>query len=156
MYVNGSEDVNLYNVTVATNMAGAAAAFYGSITAGHSIFADNLEDGSTPSDCWRVSTNGLTSEDYLLVQTKGSCIIFGTNTNSIFDTPANLYPLANNGGLTDTHALMDTSPAIDGGASACLDSNGVAITTDQCGSVRPADFPGLGTPHCDIGHMNSP
>jgi uncharacterized repeat protein (TIGR01451 family)/CSLREA domain-containing protein len=57
-----------------------------------------------------------------------------------------LQDLANNGGPTETHALGDGSPALDGGNPAgCTDGDGVALTTDQRGQVRPSGA------RCDIG-----
>jgi hypothetical protein len=47
------------------------------------------------------------------------------------DVPALIEPLANNGGLTPTHALLPGSPAIDGGSSLN------APSTDQRGVLRP-------------------
>src|SRR5205085_12129233 len=59
-----------------------------------------------------------------------------------------LGPLANNGGPTQTHALVGGSPAIDAGNPAgCTDQNNVAVTTDQ----RGAGFPRVFGPRCDIG-----
>jgi len=57
-----------------------------------------------------------------------------------------LGPLANNGGPTFTHALLDGSPAVDAGADD--DCSG----TDQRGVPRPRG------PHCDIGafELNHP
>ena len=45
---------------------------------------------------------------------------------------AQLAPLANNGGPTDTHALAANSPAVDQGKS-------FGLTTDQRGLIRPHD-----------------
>lgn len=56
----------------------------------------------------------------------------GTPTNPI---DPRLAPLANNGGATQTHALLFDSPAIDKG-------NSFGATTDQRGFLRPIDFPG--------------
>ncbi len=57
-----------------------------------------------------------------------------------------LGPLANNGGPTQTHALLAGSPAIDAGNPATPGSGGNACeATDQRGYARPA---GLA---CDIG-----
>ncbi|HXW81871.1 MAG TPA: choice-of-anchor Q domain-containing protein, partial [Acidimicrobiales bacterium] len=47
-----------------------------------------------------------------------------------------LGPLQDNGGPTDTMALLPGSPAIDAGDS-------FGLTTDQRGDPRPVDFPGL-------------
>ncbi len=49
---------------------------------------------------------------------------------------ARLGPLQNNGGSTDTMALLANSPALDQGKS-------FALTTDQRGSPRPFDNPGI-------------
>ena len=46
-----------------------------------------------------------------------------------------ISPLANNGGLTQTHALLSGSPASDKGGAAA------GVTTDQRGSTRPVDNP---------------
>jgi hypothetical protein len=56
-----------------------------------------------------------------------------------------LGPLANNGGPTQTHALLAGSPAIDKG-----DNTG-APATDQRGVARPRDGDGNGSLLVDIG-----
>ena len=58
---------------------------------------------------------------------------------------AKLGPLADNGGGTQTHALLATSPAIDAGQS-----DGVTFT-DQRGLPRSLDGNDDGIPHPDIG-----
>ncbi|MFA7403031.1 MAG: choice-of-anchor Q domain-containing protein [Pelobacteraceae bacterium] len=63
----------------------------------------------------------------------------GTDTAGNLPAPANLGPLANNGGPTDTHAPLAGSPALNAGdATACL-------ATDQRGITRPLPA------SCDIG-----
>ena len=63
-----------------------------------------------------------------------------------------LGPLADNGGPTETHALLAGSPAIDAGLEVCTDPEGLAaLTTDQRGVARPMDGDGEGTAACDIG-----
>jgi hypothetical protein len=64
----------------------------------------------------------------------------GTNGNQV-GTPASpidprLAPLANNGGATQTHALLFGSPALDKG-------NSFTLTTDQRGFARPFDNPSI-------------
>ncbi|HUU62414.1 MAG TPA: right-handed parallel beta-helix repeat-containing protein [Dehalococcoidia bacterium] len=56
-----------------------------------------------------------------------------------------LGPLQDNGGPTETHALITGSPAID----ACIVS--CNLTTDQRGQPRPADGDIDGTYVCDVG-----
>lgn len=57
-----------------------------------------------------------------------------------------LGPLANNGGNTSTHAVLNGSPAIDAIPLAdCTNTAGIPITTDQRGVGRPQGA------RCDIG-----
>jgi len=56
-----------------------------------------------------------------------------------------LGPLAANGGLTETHALLASSPAIDAGDGM------VCPATDQRGVSRPQSSADDGTAQCDIG-----
>ena len=63
-----------------------------------------------------------------------------------------LGPLQNNGGPTQTHALVAGSPAIDAGnPNGCRDNAGTLLPTDQRGFLRPADGNNDGTARCDIG-----
>jgi hypothetical protein len=62
-----------------------------------------------------------------------------------------LGPLQQNGGPTQTHALLPGSPAIDAGDAVCTDADGTPLTTDQRGKPRPVDGNGDGIATCDIG-----
>jgi hypothetical protein len=71
----------------------------------------------------------------------------GTSPESIvggFNDPL-LGPLQDNGGPTETHALMIGSPAID----ACI--NGCTVDTDQRGDSRPIDGDYDSIANCDVG-----
>jgi hypothetical protein len=60
--------------------------------------------------------------------------------------------LQNNGGATQTHALLAGSPAIDAGDNnpgGCKDKLGATLTTDQRGATRPVN--GGSELRCDIG-----
>ena len=64
-----------------------------------------------------------------------------------------LGPLQNNGGPTQTMALLPGSPAIDGGnPSGCTDSQGHLLKTDQRGMPRPDKEDSVG---CDMGAYES-
>jgi len=64
-----------------------------------------------------------------------------------------LGPLQNNGGPTDTMALLAGSPAIDAGNPAgCKDAQGNFLTTDQRGMPRPDKEDATG---CDLGAYES-
>src|SRR5262245_61853071 len=66
-----------------------------------------------------------------------------------------LGPLQNNGGPTQTHALLSRSPAIDtGNPNGCrdqFDQFGALLLKDQRGLRRTVDGNGDGTARCDIG-----
>jgi hypothetical protein len=63
-----------------------------------------------------------------------------------------LRPLQNNGGPTQTHALVPGSPAIDtGDPGGCRDNSGALISTDQRGFARQVDGNNDSTIRCDIG-----
>jgi hypothetical protein len=64
-------------------------------------------------------------------------------------THPKLGPLQNNGGPTQTMALLPGSPAIDAGnPSGCRDGHGHLLTTDQRGYPRPDKEDKTG---CDMG-----
>jgi hypothetical protein len=62
-----------------------------------------------------------------------------------------LGPLADNGGPTQTYALLPGSPALD--AASCTDADGNPLSTDQRGETRPSDDPDIPNADggCDIG-----
>jgi hypothetical protein len=78
----------------------------------------------------------------------GHCTVLGA---AILADPK-LGPLENNGGPTQTHALLAGSPAIDGGnPGGCRDNLGALLTTDQRGFPRPVDGNNDSVVRCDIG-----
>ena len=87
--------------------------------------------------------NDIGSGDFNL-SSDGTCVTFLNQPNDLHSTNPKLGALASNGGMTQTHALLAGSPAIDRvpGGGGC---NGLGITTDQRGIGRPA---GAG---CDVG-----
>jgi uncharacterized repeat protein (TIGR01451 family) len=99
--------------------------------------ANTLLGNHTGFDCYDNST--IVSGTNNLIEVNSGC------PGVISSSPPNLAGLANNGGLTQTHALNAGSPAIDAGdAAACP-------ATDQRGVPRPIDGDGDTTPACDIG-----
>ena len=73
----------------------------------NTIIAGNTAGGA-PSDCGGV----IISRGFNLIQTLDGCAI-DDNTNNIIGMDPHLAPLADNGGSTSTHQLLDYSPAID-------------------------------------------
>jgi CSLREA domain-containing protein/uncharacterized repeat protein (TIGR01451 family) len=102
------------------------------LTAKNSIVSGNIVDGA-PQDCGLVaaaSTDHNLSSDSTCLFTDGGSL---QNANPL------LGPLHDNGGPTDTLALLDKSPATNAG------TNAGCPATDQRGTSRPQG------PTCDIG-----
>ena len=88
----------------------------------------------------------MTSHGYNL-SSDGSCRF--NHTGDLNNHDPLLGPLQNNGGPTETMALLPGSPAIDGGnRSGCTDSQGHLLKTDQRGMPRPDKEDSSG---CDMG-----
>ena len=100
----------------------------GQATVTNSILANSTDGSSAVRDC-AFSLGGATVTDggYNLVEDAGSCSF--TATGSITGSDPQVGSLANNGGPTQTHALLTGSPAINAGST--------TLTTDQRGAVRP-------------------
>src|SRR5439155_6274327 len=77
-----------------------------------------------------------------------TCLLAGAG--DIENADPLLGPLQDNGGATQTHALLAGSPAIDAG-----DNNGCP-GTDQRGIARPVDANSDGVAICDIGAFEAP
>ena len=92
-----------------------------------------------PDDCYGF----LHSSGYNLIETTSNCTIFGLGgdlTGNVTGQDPLLGPLQDNGGPTQTQALLADSPAIDAGdPSGCTDDLGAALTTDQRGFPRPVN-----------------
>ncbi len=130
--INNRGILNLTNSTIARNSSASGGGIInlgGTVNARNSIIAANsLED----------FFGTITSGGYNLIGNTQSTTIVGTNleTNIIGADPQ-LLPLRNYGGLTKTHALRPTSPAID----KALLTDILSTTADQRGRIRPYDFP---------------
>jgi len=94
--------------------------------------------------------SGVTSMGYNM-SSDGSCNF--SNSGDRNNTNPLLGPLQNNGGPTQTMALLPGSPAVDAGnPSGCTDGNGHLLTTDQRGMPRPDSED---TGGCDMGAYES-
>lgn len=119
----------------------------------NSVFADNrVGSGTTAQDCHANSTIAsplVISANRSWFQTPDtSCaIIAAGNVGNTINQAAMLGLLANNGGVTETHAPIPGSPLIDYvNATTCL-------SADQRGSARPQDGDGNGSSICDVGAL---
>jgi parallel beta-helix repeat protein len=150
-------DLTLTNCTVSDNEAGDDGGgifnIHGTVTLNHSIVSGNTSTG-TGNEVWNNDT--VNADDYNLfgdssetdaqafdgfaptVPTDINATSDGTNT-ALGDI---LDPLADNGGPTETHALVAGSPAID-----AVPNVNCNVATDQRGVPRPQPTGG----NCDIG-----
>jgi hypothetical protein len=111
----------------------------------NTILAGNID--TTHPDC----TGPLQSAGYNIVGSTQGCD-FTATTGDLTNTNASLANLQNNGGPTQTHALLSDSPAIDAGnPNGCTDSTTNVLVTDQRGEARILDGNGDGNAVCDIG-----
>jgi hypothetical protein len=109
------------------------------LTIRNSIVAGNFDLGGRihPDVSGRAIING--DANNLIGDPTGANGTIGTGTDLTFaslgitDINQVLAPLANNGGSTQTHALVPGSPALDAGNNANIP---VGITTDQRGATR--------------------
>src|SRR5262245_14986305 len=148
--VNGTPVPSLDNCTIAGNVAhgvaGSTPASGGGVEANlsiaNSIIAANVSDLNQGADC----AGTLTSGGYNLIENTQNCTIMGNTTGDVTGADPMLGPLADNGGSTETRALLAGSPAIDAGSPAPPASgDGACGATDQRGAPRPVG------PRCDIG-----
>ena len=143
---NAGGTLTVTNSTLSGNSANSADGYFGGGIESHggSATLQNTIVANSPSGggCYGPITDGGYNLD-----SDGSCR-FGTANNSLSGVDPMLGPLANNGGPTQTHALLEGSPAIDripdtnGSTSGCGEAG---ITTDQRGVQRPQGEA------CDIG-----
>ena len=133
-------------VTVAGNSgpsAGGIQRALSTLTMRNSLVADNIGGGSP--DCSGVITTG----GYNHIENLTGCT-FALGTGDVSGVDPGLLGLADNGGLTETHALTPGSAALDAipaGTNGC----GTTETTDQRGVFRPADGDDSGAAACDKG-----
>jgi hypothetical protein len=102
-------------------------------TVKNTLIADNdVPPDSQGPDCYGT----FNSHGYNLVENTDHCHIQGLVTGNITGQDPLLDILADNGGPTQTHALLSSSPALDAGHS-------FNIFKDQRGKPKPVDIPTL-------------
>ncbi len=153
VYYRADISALLTNVTIASNLADADGNATGS---GGGIFStgdgtggavelrlqNSILSGNTGGDCSGFITSTV---GYNLIQNPGPlCVLGGVTTGNLIGSNPNLGPLANNGGPTQTRALLSGSPAIDaadpGASCAVTDQRGVARFDGNYDSVVRCDM----------------
>ncbi len=133
--INTAANLVLTSVTIANNRGSAAGGLFhvpGTVNLRNTLIADNVGTSGNPADIFgSYVSNGFN----LIETTTGGTITGDTATNITGDDPQ-LAPLAMNGGSTQTHALWETSPAIDKG-------HATSFLLDQRGFTRPIDNAGI-------------
>lgn len=127
--------LSIANSTITANSAAEAGGTKspGPITFSHTIIAGNT--AATTAD---LSAAGGVTSDFSILGTTTGTVTDGGGTQVGVTNPM-LAPLANNGGSTQTHVPLATSPAIDTGNPAAS-----APATDQRGMPRPAGTMDIG------------
>jgi hypothetical protein len=152
-------DATLNNVTIANNSAGTAGGGIGGILAqfigessaeidklrfviSNSIVAGNHAPDNP--DCLSGSLP-MISHDYNFVGDPTGCRLRDRTAHSIYFDDPMLGPLINNGGTTDTQALLPGSPALGAGNPGVPNGkDGRCTATDQIGTARTKG-------NCDMG-----
>ena len=158
--------VDLLNTTVSGNAANTGGGMYteGELALASSTFARN--DAPTASAIYYPGTPETGTRSVRTTLIEGDCADspfdsggyniespgdscgFDRDTDRTGAAQLDLGPLADNGGSTTTHALLENSIAIDRIPEAeCIDRVGEPLTADQRGEPRPA---GAGST-CDVG-----
>ena len=125
----------------ATGPGGGISMDDGALTLKNTLLANESTGGNCDLQGITATSDGYNLDD------DGTCGLTATGDQSVVSGAANvLGPLANNGGPTQTIALLYRSTAIDAiPASACTDANGYPVIADQRGVYRPQGS------NCDIG-----
>jgi hypothetical protein len=149
--------LTLINATIANNSAPGAGAGVdnldggaGTVNARNSFFSENVGFNG-------VDFRGeLNSQGHNLIGISSGATVSGDTTGNILDVRGQIGPLADNGGPTQTHALLWNSAALDAGddcvfTSTCSPSSGAALPLDQRGLSRKVDGNLVAGAHVDIG-----
>ena len=149
--------INVYSSTIVGNQADADADQLGGVGGGifnglfgtafnlrNTIVAANYLSGAPVyDDC----DGGFGLYGSNVFGTTDGCTFGGTGSYFVIASLYELGNLQNNGGPTQTIALLPPSSMIDGGdpVAGCTDSNGLPLATDQRGKPRVVGS------HCDVG-----
>jgi CSLREA domain-containing protein len=145
IYNTGTGEVTLTSCTIAENFTNNTITLRGG-------GVNNSSGGTVRVRNTIIANNGtgnFKGPDYAGTATSGGFNILGRELDSSgFTQPTDqknvdprLFPIGDNGGQTETCALLFLSPAIDKGKNFASDALNQPITTDQRGRPRPFDTP---------------
>jgi hypothetical protein len=139
------DDGNSLTITNSTLFGNTATTLTGGIHDynGHLDFANTIIAGSTNGDCMLENNYGRGS-----IGTNLNNLVEDGSCSALYSGVPKLGPLQDNGGPTQTMALLSGSPAIDAGDDATCAADPVN-NLDQRGITRPKGL------HCDIGAFES-
>jgi CSLREA domain-containing protein len=133
LFVSGPTTLTLTNSTVCNNRTsdshgGGIFKNGATVNLGNTIVANNTIGGSGIGPDLNGTFN---SQDYNLIGNTSGASFTGTTTHNLTNVSPLLGSLTNNGGPTETHALLTGSPALDAGDNTLATTAG--LTTDQRG-----------------------
>lgn len=154
LHYRNDDDATLNNVTIASNqadadnnVAGDGGGIYvedtgfttGVLSLRNSILALNSDPSGGAPDC-----SGNITATYSLIGNTTGCTLLAGSANNLVGSNPNLGALANNGGPTQTRALLAGSPAIDaadpGASCAAADQRGTARYDGNYDSIVRCDM----------------
>ena len=142
--------VMISNSTISNNSAiirspyGTAGTYGGGIYNGGSTGMSTLQNSIVANNRLGGDCNGGVNSDGYNLSSDSTCSLNSHGDKN--STNPMLGPLQNNGGPTQTMALLAGSPAmLAGNPNGCTDASGQLLTIDQRGAPRPSSGP------CDIG-----
>jgi hypothetical protein len=124
----------------------------GAVQLRNSVLARNLDLSPTIQrpDCW--TPRRFESRGYNLIGDASTCPLDGVGAGNLLGVDPRLGQLHDNGGDTQTHALLAGSPAIDAGnPDGCIGEFSGYLVVDQRGYMRTVDGNGDGQDVCDMG-----
>ena len=158
------DQMHINNTTIVNNRAegtysavcngGGISNYAGIVNIRSTLIANNTDAGGEAPDCmtgvYAIQGLPLTSHGYNLIGDLTGCALKGLRIGDVIGRDPLIDVLSDNGGPTQTHALLQGSPAIDAGAPGAPGSGP--------GSCEPADQRGVARPlgnACDIGAFES-
>ena len=136
-------DATIRSSTITGNIATDNAGGLNVIGAATADIANTIIAGNAASSSFDCAGSPISLGHNLIGNDTGCG--FTPTTGDLLNINPKLGLLADNGGLTKTHALLKSSPAIDAG------DDSRAPTSDQRGIARPQDGDGNGVLRSDIG-----